>query len=131
MSNKELFAPEGSDGMTIDNEGNVYLTTSAVSVYNRQGEKVQTIEIPERPANVSFGGRDRKTLFVTARKSLYSVRTRVKGVKRGPAVTSHGFEEDVINTSEGDLKIAFIGHGTLMLTFKDVKNIEVRIRKMR
>jgi len=118
LSNKELFAPEGSDGMTVDNEGNIYLTTSAVSIYNRQGQKVQTIDIPERPSNVAFGGKDRKTLFVTARKSLYSVRTRVKGVERRPAVANHGFEEDVINTSDGDLKIAFIGHGTLMLTFK-------------
>jgi len=118
LSNKELFAPEGSDGMTVDNEGNIYLTTSAVSIYNRQGQKVQTIDIPERPSNVAFGGKDRETLFITARKSLYSVRTRVKGVERRPAVANHGFEEDVINTSDGDLKIAFIGHGTLMLTFK-------------
>ncbi|MHC4370363.1 MAG: MBL fold metallo-hydrolase [Planctomycetota bacterium] len=55
---------------------------------------------------------------MTARKSLYSVRTRVKGVGRGSADASHGFEEDVINTSDGDLKIAFIGHGTLMFTFE-------------
>lgn len=118
LSNKKLFAPEGSDGMTIDSEGNVYLTTRAVSVYNKKGEKIEEIEIPERPANVAFGGKDGKTLFITARKSFYSVRTRVKGVGRGPAVASHGFEEDVIDTSEGGLKIAFIGHGTLMLTFK-------------
>lgn len=119
LSNKKLFAPEGSDGMTIDNEGNIYLTTSAVSVYNRQGKKIQTIEIPERPSNVAFGGKDAKTLFVTARESLYSVRMLVKGLERGAAVASHGFEEDVINTSDGDLKIAFVGHGTLMLTFKN------------
>ena len=118
LSNKELFAPEGSDGMTIDNEGNIYLTTRVVAVYNKKGEKIEEIEIPERPANVCFGGKDSRTLFITARKSLYSVRTRVKGVERRPAVASHGFEEDVINTSAGDLRIAFIGHGTLMLTFK-------------
>jgi gluconolactonase len=53
LSNKKLFASEGSDGMTIDNEGNVYLTTSAVTVYNKNGEKVDTIEVPERPANVT------------------------------------------------------------------------------
>ncbi|MHC4120717.1 MAG: SMP-30/gluconolactonase/LRE family protein [Planctomycetota bacterium] len=119
LSNKRLFAPEGSDGMTLDNEGNIYLTTSAVSVYNKEGRKIETIEIPERPANVAFGGADRQTLFVTARTSLYSVRTRVKGVERGVSVASHGFEEDVVRTSVGDLKIAFIGHGTLMFTFDD------------
>jgi gluconolactonase len=80
LSNKKLFAPEGSDGMTIDNKGNVYLTTRAVMVYNKKGEKIETIEVPEGPANVCFGGRDKRTLFITARTSLYSVRMRVKGI---------------------------------------------------
>ncbi|MFQ6034598.1 MAG: SMP-30/gluconolactonase/LRE family protein [Sedimentisphaerales bacterium] len=79
LSNKKLFASEGSDGMTIDNEGNVYLTTSAVEVYNKKGEKIETIEVPERPANVTFGGKDKQTLFITARTSLYSIKMRVKG----------------------------------------------------
>jgi len=115
LSNKKLVAPEGSDGMTIDNEGNIYLTTSVVAVYNKDGEKIAAIELPEWPSNVCFGGKDGQTLFITARTSLYSVRTRVKGVAAAPG---HGFEEDVISTSEGDLKMVFIGHGTLMLTFK-------------
>jgi gluconolactonase len=114
LSNKKLVAPEGSDGMTIDNEGNIYLTTSVVVVYNKKGEKIEAIELPEWPSNVCFGGKDGQTLFITARTSLYSVRTRVRGVAAAP---SHGFEEDVIGTSEGDLKIAFIGHGTLMFMF--------------
>ena len=80
LSNKKLFAPEGSDGMTIDNEGNVYLTTDVVAVYNKNGQKIETIEVPEQPANVCFGGKDKRTLFITARTSLYSVRMRVKGL---------------------------------------------------
>ena len=93
LSNKKLFAPESSDGMTIDNQGNVYLTSmpsrtlssydtglNPVSVYNSAGQKIETIEIPERPANVCFGGRDKQTLFITAQTSLYSVRMRVKGL---------------------------------------------------
>jgi len=80
LSNKKLFAPEGSDGMTIDNEGNIYLTTAAVSVYSSAGEKIDTIEVPETPTNVCFGGKDKHTLFITARTSLYSVRMRVKGL---------------------------------------------------
>ncbi len=83
LSNKKLFAPEGSDGMTIDNEGNVYLTTKVVAVYNSKGQKIETIEVPEGPANVCFGGKDKKTLFITARTSLYSVRMRVKGIGSG------------------------------------------------
>ena len=80
LSNKKLFAPEGSDGMTIDNEGNIYLTTNAVAVYSKKGEKIETIKVPEGPANVTFGEKDKKTLFITARTSLYSVRMRVKGL---------------------------------------------------
>jgi len=80
LSNKKLIASEGSDGMTIDNEGNIYLTTRAVLVYNKEGEKIETIEVPEGPANVTFGSKDKKTLFITARTSLYSVRMRVKGI---------------------------------------------------
>ena len=83
LSNKKLFAPEGSDGMTIDNEGNIYLTTKVVAVYNSKGQKIESIEVPEGPANVCFGGKDTKTLFITAQTSLYSVRMRVKGVCSG------------------------------------------------
>lgn len=77
LSNKKLFAPEGSDGMTMDNEGNIYLTTNVVAVYNKNGEKIETIEVPEQPSNLCFGGKDKRTLFITARTSLYSVRMRV------------------------------------------------------
>ncbi len=80
LSRKKLFAPEGSDGMTIDSRGNVYLTTKVVAVYNSKGRKTEEIEIPEQPANVTFGGKDNSTLFITARTSLYAVEMRVKGV---------------------------------------------------
>ena len=80
LSDKKLVVSEGSDGMTIDNKGNIYLTTNAVLVYNKKGEKIETIEVPEGPANVTFGGKDKKTLFITARTSLYCVRMRVKGL---------------------------------------------------
>ncbi len=80
LSDKKLFAPEGSDGMTIDSEGNIYLTTNAVLVYNSAGKKIETIEVPERPANLCFGGKNKQTLFITARTSFYSVGMRVKGL---------------------------------------------------
>jgi gluconolactonase len=80
LSDKKLFAPEGSDGMTIDNQGNIYLTTRVVAIYNPKGEKIQEIELPERPANVTFGGKDKQTLFITAQTSLYSIKMQVKGV---------------------------------------------------
>ena len=80
LKNKKLFVERGSDGMTIDEEGNIYLTTDAVEVFNKKGELVERIEVPERPANVCFGGRDRRTLFITARTGLYSVKMRIKGI---------------------------------------------------
>jgi gluconolactonase len=79
LTGKKLFAPEGSDGMTIDNKGNVYLTTKAVAVYNKKGVKIQEIQVPEQPSNVTFAGKDNGTLFITARTSLYSVDLQVKG----------------------------------------------------
>lgn len=117
LSNKKLFAPEGADGMTIDDEGNVYLTTAGVAVYNKDGEKIELISVPERPANVCFGGSDRKTLFITARTSLYSVRMRVAGARPQQGAAAPVLEEDVIETNQGDLRITFVGHGTLMFTF--------------
>jgi gluconolactonase len=81
LTNKRLFCEFGSDGMTIDSEGNVYLTSGrAVQVFDKTGERVETITPPESPANLVFGGADRQTLFITARTGLYAIKTRVKGV---------------------------------------------------
>jgi gluconolactonase len=80
LSNKTFFAPHGSDGMTIDNKGNVYLTSGKVWVYNPAGDLIKEIEFPEKPANICFGGKKRNILFVTARKSIYTLKMRVKGV---------------------------------------------------
>jgi len=80
LSNKNIFAIQGSDGMAMDTKGNVYLTTDKVNVYNIKGELIDSIETPERPSNVAFGGTDNKTLFITARTSIYSIRMNVKGL---------------------------------------------------
>ena len=80
LSDKKLFAPEGDDGMTMDTEGNVYLTGNVVSVYDPEGSKIDTIKVPEVPANLIFGGKDKQTLIITARTSIYSIRMRVKGL---------------------------------------------------
>ncbi|MBN1126391.1 MAG: SMP-30/gluconolactonase/LRE family protein [Sedimentisphaerales bacterium] len=82
LSNKKLFCELGSDGMTIDNEGNVYLTGRGVSVFDKDGKKIRQIDVPERwTANVTFGGKDRKTLFITASKGLYAIKMRTIGVR--------------------------------------------------
>ena len=81
LGGKTFFAPIGSDGMTIDTEGNVYLTEAGVLVYSPVGKKIATIAVPQRPANVCFAGKDLQTLYITARRSVYSVRTRTRGVR--------------------------------------------------
>jgi gluconolactonase len=80
LSNKTFFAPNGSDGMTIDDKGNVYLTSGKVWVYNPKGELIKEIEVPERPSNVCFGGKKRNVLFITARKGVYTLKMKVRGV---------------------------------------------------
>ncbi len=81
LSDKTLFCSMGSDGMTIDAEGNVYLTGRGVTVFSSKGGQIENIPIAENwTANVCFGGPDRGTLFITASDSLYAVKTRVKGV---------------------------------------------------
>ncbi len=81
LASKTLFAPEGSDGMTIDEHGNVYLTNKVVSVFNPEGKNIARIEVPEQPSNVCFGGKKRNILFITARTSVYILKMNVKGVQ--------------------------------------------------
>jgi gluconolactonase len=79
LSNKKLFCEMGSDGMTLDNEGNVYLTGMGVSVFDPAGKKIEQIPISAPwTANACFGGKDGHTLFITATQNLFAVRMRVK-----------------------------------------------------
>lgn len=84
LGNKRLFCEQGSDGMTLDAEGNLYLTGKGVTVYDNAGRRVQQIDVPEPwTANVCIGGKDRRTLFVTASKGLYAIALRVRGAEQG------------------------------------------------
>ncbi|HSJ68577.1 MAG TPA: SMP-30/gluconolactonase/LRE family protein [Anditalea sp.] len=81
LQNRKLFVEMGSDGMTIDNRGNVYLTgKTGVTVFNPKGEQIAHIPIDEGwTANVAFGGPMRKTLFITAMGSIYTLEMKVRG----------------------------------------------------
>jgi len=79
LSNKSVYVRSGADGMTIDSEGNVYLTGRGITVYNPEGKLIETINVPEGPSNCGFGGPDKKTLFITARTSVYSLRMKASG----------------------------------------------------
>jgi gluconolactonase len=81
LSNKTLFCEMGSDGMTVDVKGNIYLTGKGVTIFDKEGKLIGNIAVPESwTANVCFGDRDMKSLFITASKGLYRIKTRVKGV---------------------------------------------------
>lgn len=67
------------DGMCIDERGNIYATGKSVTIWSPDGQLLRSIEVPEQPANVCFGGQDRRTLFITARTSLYAVDLNVAG----------------------------------------------------
>jgi gluconolactonase len=81
LTKKRLFCALGSDGMTIDNRGNVYLTGRGVTVFDKTGRQIENIPVDERwTANVCFGGEDRRTLFITASRGVYGLRMQVHGV---------------------------------------------------
>ncbi len=81
VSDKKLFCNMGSDGMTIDNNGNIYLTGNGVTVFDKTGKLIINIPVPEKwTANVCFGGKNRRILFITASTGLYAIQTKVKGV---------------------------------------------------
>ena len=82
LANKKLFTNMGSDGMTMDSKGNIYLTGRGVTIFNPQGEKIANIPIEAGwTANVCFGGKDMKTLFITASENLYCLKMNVAGIR--------------------------------------------------
>jgi len=80
LTRQTLFCEMGSDGMTLDERGNLYLTGRGVTVFDPKGQRIAHFEVPERwTANVCFGGPDRKTLFITASGGIYGVNMHVRG----------------------------------------------------
>lgn len=81
LSDLKLFAHRGGESVTTDERGNVYLAAGQVLVYNPSGDLIDTLEVPERPSQLLFGGADNKTLFILARSSLYGFVTRYAGAR--------------------------------------------------
>jgi gluconolactonase len=88
LSHGSVFAeirselPGNPDGMKVDVEGNLYVAAAGgVWVFSEQGEHLGTINTPETPANLAWGARDWRSLFITARTSLYRVKVKAKGVR--------------------------------------------------
>jgi gluconolactonase len=70
-----IFAERGGTSVVSDQAGNVYIAGDQVYIYNRQGKQTGTLEIPEWPGSLAFGGPDKHTLFLGARGSIYAIRT--------------------------------------------------------
>ena len=82
LTAKQLFTEQGSDGMTLDNKGSVYLTGKGVTIYNSEGVKIGHINIDEPwTANLCFGGKNKDILFITASKAIYLLQMKVRGVE--------------------------------------------------
>jgi gluconolactonase len=82
LTGRALFVTQGSDGMTLDERGDVYLTGDGVTVYDSTGKKIAHIPVPEKwTANLCFGGSDKRILFITASEGIYVLPMRVKGVE--------------------------------------------------
>ena len=82
LSDKKLFIEKTTDGMAMDEKNNVYLTSGQyVLVYSPAGELVEEIAVPKGCSNVEFGGKDRRTLFITYMGYIYTLDMAVKGCK--------------------------------------------------
>lgn len=101
----------GPDGMTFDSQGNIYATYKSVVILTPEGGLTGRIEIPEKPANCAFGGDDNRTLYVTARTSLYSVPMKVAGVpireveEQAQANAAPDGETEIVKVGEITLEI--------------------------
>lgn len=81
LTNRQLHVSQGSDGMTLDNLGNLYITGKGVTVYNPAGKKLGNIPVPAGwVGNICFSGKDRRTLFITASEGIYTLPMQVTGV---------------------------------------------------
>lgn len=80
LGQRTLFCEMGSDGMTLDERSNVYLTNNGVFVFNPKGEQIEHIAIDQPwTANATFGGKHKNILFITAMNSVYTLQMKVKG----------------------------------------------------
>jgi gluconolactonase len=80
LTDKKVFCNTSTDGMALDEKGNVYLTDNGISIYNPKGEKIEEISLPKQQyTNLKFGGKDRKTLFICGATTIYTLEMAVMG----------------------------------------------------
>lgn len=82
LVDKQLLIDRGSDGMTLDEQGNLYLTgEGGVFIYSKEGKRLDQISIAGNPTNVCFFGKERNLLFITARPVVYVLPMAIKGIE--------------------------------------------------
>jgi gluconolactonase len=75
-------APGAPDGMKVDRKGNIYCTgPGGFWIMSPQGKHIATVRVKELVANMNWGDADGKTLYLTARTSLYRIRLNIQGVR--------------------------------------------------
>lgn len=80
LSGEALFCSQATDGMAMDEKGNLYFSgDESVSIFSSDGKKIDEITMPERSANLTFAGPERKTLFITAMTSVYTLEMSIRG----------------------------------------------------
>jgi gluconolactonase len=74
--------PGGPDGIRVDKKGNIYGSgPGGVWIISPEGKHLGTIKVPEVVANVAWGDKDGKTLYITASTSLYRIKLSVPGFR--------------------------------------------------
>ena len=82
LVNQDLPDPGSPDGMKVDMEGNVYVTgAGGLWIVDPVGNHIDTLKFPEQPSNLAFGDSDMMSIYVTARTSIYKIRTNVPGAR--------------------------------------------------
>lgn len=82
LAGKQLLMEYGSDGMTLDEKGNIYLTArNGILIFNAKGQLIARIKVPHGPSNICFSGKDKNVLFITAREAIYTLPMKVKGIE--------------------------------------------------
>jgi gluconolactonase len=87
LNNGRIFGVESGgphegvpDGIKVDHNGNLYVTgPKGIWVWDPQGHHLGTIEMPEQPANLTWGDKDYRTLYITATTSVYRLQTKAHG----------------------------------------------------
>lgn len=108
----------GADGIKVDTDGNLYIASAAgIQVFDKNGTSLRIISVPETPTNVAFGGKDWKTLFITAGTGLYSIQLDKAGIPFYTSVTALETHELVAfpNPTSGIINIGLKRYNSLQV----------------